>query len=82
MQQEVEVAALIGLQDGVFEQSGIAAVRGLAVRWGLLKDGEATLQFGFVDKQFYAAAFDVEQDLIAVLDDYQRAADGGLGGYV
>jgi hypothetical protein len=34
-QEEVEVAALIGLQDGVFEQFGIAAVRGLAVRWGL-----------------------------------------------
>jgi len=33
--EEVEVAALIGLQDGVFEKFGIAAARGLAVRWGL-----------------------------------------------
>ena len=78
-QEEVEVAALIGLQDAVFEQFCIAAVRGFAVWWGLLQGGEASLQFGVVDEEFDAAGFDVEQNLVAVLDDSERAADGGLG---
>jgi hypothetical protein len=31
--QEIEVAALIGLQDGILEQFRIAAMRGLALLW-------------------------------------------------
>ena len=33
MQEEVEIAALIGLQDAVFEQLCIAALWGIALSW-------------------------------------------------
>jgi hypothetical protein len=77
-QQEVEVAALIGLQDAIFEQFRIAAPRGLALLWRLLQCSQPLSQFGVRDEKFKAPSFDVQPNPVAIVDDSERSPNGRL----
>jgi hypothetical protein len=71
--QEVEVAALVGLQDMLGVEALIAAKRDRITRWG---SGGPTSQLLFVDQQIQCAGDGVEHDLIAVTDESDRTANG------
>src|SRR5262245_65775386 len=69
--QEVEVRALIGLEDVVVVEAPVASLeRGL----GRAPLGTPLLQLAVVDQQFQPALGHVELDLVAVLDQREHAA--------
>src|SRR6185369_703277 len=77
--EEVEVGTLVRLQDVVMVKAPVAALeRGL----GCLPPGAPLLQLTLADEQLQAALGDVELDLVAVLDQRERAACGRLGRHV
>ena len=73
---EVEVAAFIGLQDGLVEQMRVAAL-GPVRSYPRRQCGTAFFQLGCIDQQIDAALGDIEPDHVAVLHQRQRAAVGG-----
>ena len=58
-EEEVKVAALVGLEDVLVEEAGVAAGGGFAVRRELPPGGEAAFDLGVGEQQVNAAAFDV-----------------------
>ena len=74
---EIEVAALVGLQDGLIEQMRVAAPRPLRC-FGGRQRGSALVKFGGIDKKIDASPRDIKPDHVAVLHQRQRAADRGF----
>jgi hypothetical protein len=74
--QEVQVAALVGLQYMRGVKALIATKRCRSVRWSF---SGPTSQLLFVDQQIESAGGGVEHDLIAVTDKSDGTADGRLG---
>ena len=70
---EIEVAALVGLQNGFVEQVGVAALR--PIRRRQLQRRTAPLKLGVIDQQVDAAPSDIEPNHVAILDQRQRTAD-------
>src|SRR5438876_6829185 len=74
---EIEIAALVGLQNGLVEQMRVAAPGPFGRRDGR-KRRTALFQFLDVDQKIDASLADIEPDHVAVLDQRQRAADRGF----
>jgi hypothetical protein len=73
--KEVEVAALVGLDDGAAVERAPAAIVVVdRPHPACLAAGQLVL----ADQQVEAAVGDVETDDVAVADQRQRPADGGL----
>src|SRR5207247_615478 len=77
--EEVEVAADVCLFNVVEEEAGVTAL--VSERRGL-EGGETCLDLRCGEVQFETAGGDVEENFVAILDDGERAADGGFGGDV
>jgi hypothetical protein len=71
--QEVQVAALVGLQDMLGMEALIATKGFRSTRWSF---GGPTSQLLFVDQQIESAVDRVEHDLIAVTHQSDGTADG------
>src|SRR5205807_2135852 len=77
--EEIEVAALVGLENVLEVEPAVAAGVGGGGRAPL---GATAGQLAFGHVQGEAATGDVQLDLVAVADEGERAADGGFGGDV
>src|SRR3954451_1591653 len=77
--EEVEIRALVRLQDVVVVEAPVAALeRGL----GRAPPGTPLVQLTLVDEQFQPALGDIELDLVAVLDQREHAARSRLRRHV
>src|SRR5712692_10212251 len=74
---EIEIAAFVGLQDGLVEQMRVAAPGPLRRRHGR-KRRAAFFQFLGIDQNIDRSLGDIEPDHVAVLDQRQRTADSGF----
>src|SRR5207237_54604 len=77
--EEIEVAALVSLEDVLEVEPAVAAAVSGRGRPPL---SAAAGQLGVGDVQLEAAAGDVQLDLVAIAHERERAADGGFGGNV
>src|SRR5260221_11651324 len=71
---EVEVAAFVGLQNGLVEEMGVAAACPFGRRCRLER-GASLVGLGVIGQEIDAALFDLEPDHVAVLQLRQRSAD-------
>src|SRR6185503_18676301 len=77
--EEVEIRALVRLQDVVVIEAPVAALE----RWlRRLPPGLALLQFGIRHEKLQPSLRYIQLDLVAVLDQRERAARGRLGRHV
>src|SRR5882757_3773117 len=76
---EIEIAAFVGLQNGLVEQMRVTAL-GPIGRYSRRQCGAAFFELRIVDQEIDAALGDVEPDHVAVLYQRQRATDGGFRG--
>ena len=77
--QEVQIAALVGLQDMLGVKTLIATRWYRITRWGF---GSPTSQLLFVDQQIEPAGDRIEHDLITVADQSDGTTHGRFRGDV
>src|SRR5258708_13092459 len=69
---EVEVAAFVGLQNGLVEEMGVAAACPFRRRCRLER-GASLVELGVIDQEIYAALFDLHPDHLAHLHHPHRS---------